>query len=339
MDCLTCREALSARLDGEEEPAPAAETDRHLASCAECRAWETRVTQTSRLLRVREAIPVPDLSSAILATAVPPQSTRGWWARIALVSVAVAQVGLALTQVLGSGVSAGHGGGSHAAVPAAEHLFNESTAWNLAIGVGLLWAAFRSRGTSGLIPVLAGFVLVVGVYSVQDLVSGTVAVTRVLEHALLLLALGLMIVSTAATATRRPTTRRRSTRKASRPATTNPNGLRPATARSAAPRCAPRAATAPPDRCATGASPRGVPACLGGRDVTGVTESRTEPSRVDGVFQAWVNSRETGQEPVRRKESDGDRGERPTGGRSRGARTRARAAVDAAGPAGRAAGG
>jgi predicted anti-sigma-YlaC factor YlaD len=193
VDCLTCREALSARLDGEEEPAPAAETDRHLASCAECRAWETRVTQTSRLLRVREAIPVPDLSSAILATAVPPQSTRGWWARIALVSVAIAQVGLALTQVLGSGVSTGHGG-SHAAVPAAEHLFNESTAWNLAIGVGLLWAAFRSRGTSGLIPVLAGFVLVVGVYSVQDLVSGTVAVTRVLEHALLLLALGLLIV-------------------------------------------------------------------------------------------------------------------------------------------------
>jgi predicted anti-sigma-YlaC factor YlaD len=193
VDCLTCREALSARLDGEEEPAPAAETDRHLDSCAECRAWETRVIQTSRLLRVREAVPVPDLSSAILAKAVPPQSTRGWWARIALVIVAVAQVGLALTQVLGSGVPAGHGG-SHVAVPAAEHLFNESTAWNLAIGVGLLWAAFRSRGTSGLIPVLAGFVLVVGVYSVQDLVSGTVAVTRVVEHALLLLALGLLIV-------------------------------------------------------------------------------------------------------------------------------------------------
>jgi predicted anti-sigma-YlaC factor YlaD len=193
VDCLTCREALSARLDGEEEPVPAAETDRHLDSCAECRAWETRVTQTSRLLRVREAIPVPDLSAAILEKAAPPQSTRGWWARIALVIAAIAQVGLALTQVLGSGTPAGHGG-AHVAVPAAEHLFNESTAWNLAIGVGLLWTAFRSRGTSGLIPVLAGFVLVVGLYSVGDLMSGTVAVTRVVEHALLLLALGLLIV-------------------------------------------------------------------------------------------------------------------------------------------------
>jgi hypothetical protein len=53
VDCLTCREAISARLDGEPEPVPAAETD--------------------------------------------------------------------------------------------EHLFHESTAWNLALGVGLLWAAFRTE--------------------------------------------------------------------------------------------------------------------------------------------------------------------------------------------------
>ena len=33
-----------------------------------------------RMLRVREAPPVPDLSAAILDMAVPPQSTRGWWA-------------------------------------------------------------------------------------------------------------------------------------------------------------------------------------------------------------------------------------------------------------------
>lgn len=192
VDCLTCREALSARMDGETEPVPAAETDEHFASCVECRAWQVRVAQMSRMLRVREAPPVPDLSAAILDVAVPPQPNRGWWARIALIVVAVAQLGLALTQVLGVG-SPGHDD-PHAATPGAEHLFNESTAWNLAIGAALLWAAFRSRVTSGLIPVLGGVVVLLGAYSVLDLAAGTVPVARVAEHTLLVAALGLLIV-------------------------------------------------------------------------------------------------------------------------------------------------
>jgi predicted anti-sigma-YlaC factor YlaD len=188
VDCLTCREAVSARLDGEDEPVPAARTDAHLASCAACRAWRARVAETSRTLRVRQAPEVPDLTAAILDIAVPPSSTRGWWARIALIAVAAAQLSLALSQMLG--VGAPHGAGHEVT----GHLFNESTAWNLALGVGLLWAAFRSRVTSGLIPVLSGFVLILGVYSTHDLVTGTVPASRVISHGLLLLGLGLLIV-------------------------------------------------------------------------------------------------------------------------------------------------
>jgi predicted anti-sigma-YlaC factor YlaD len=188
VDCLTCREALSARMDGEDEPVPAEETDQHLATCAECRSWQGRVGQLSRTLRVREAPPVPDLSAAILDAAVPPLPTRGWWARVALIGVAVAQLGLALSQVIGVEVTlgvTGHGEG---------HLLNESTAWNLALGLGLMWAAFRARVTTGLIPVLAGFVLILAPYSVHDLATGAVGVSRVAEHGLLVIALGLLIV-------------------------------------------------------------------------------------------------------------------------------------------------
>lgn len=188
VDCLTCREAISARLDGETEPVPAEHTDEHLAACAACRAWQTRVTATARTLRVRRAPDVPDLADAILATAVPPSSTRGWWARIALIAVATAQLSLALGQILGVGAH------TTEHVPVAGHLFNESTAWNLALGIGLLWAAFRTRVTSGLIPVLSGFVLLLGIYSAQDLVNGTVPAARVLGHGLLLVGLGLLIV-------------------------------------------------------------------------------------------------------------------------------------------------
>lgn len=191
VDCMTCREALSARMDGEDEPVPAEQTDQHLTSCVACRSWQVRVEQMSRTLRVREATPVPDLSATILDTAVLPLATRGWWARIALIVVAVAQLGLALSQILGVGAPTNHG---HAGLTGAEHLFNESSAWNLALGIGLLWAAFRSRVTTGLIPVLSGFVVLLGVYSVHDLVTGVAPVSRVVLHGLLLLALGLLIV-------------------------------------------------------------------------------------------------------------------------------------------------
>jgi predicted anti-sigma-YlaC factor YlaD len=190
VDCLTCREAISARLDGETEPVPATQTDEHLASCAACRAWRARVTEKSRMLRVRPAPPVPDLSATILEMATPPPSTRGWWARIALIGVAAGQLSLALSQMLMGGAH----GAEHGAAPLAGHLFNESTAWNMAIGIGLLWAAFRSRVTSGLIPVLGGFVVFLGAYSAYDLVSGAAPASRVLEHGLLVLGLGLLIV-------------------------------------------------------------------------------------------------------------------------------------------------
>ncbi|CCH33157.1 zf-HC2 domain-containing protein [Actinosynnema sp. NPDC047251] len=203
MDCDTCREALSARLDGEPEPAPAGDTDAHLEGCAACRAWQDGAAALTRSLRLRPATATPDLVDAVLAAAPPVPATRGWYPRAALAGVAVAQITLGLGQVLGSGPaggpavggstvggSAGHG--IHGAT--GGHLFNESTAWNLALGLGLLWTALRPRATTGLLPVVAGFVVVLGAFSVQDLVSGEATVQRVTSHAILVLGLVLLVV-------------------------------------------------------------------------------------------------------------------------------------------------
>jgi predicted anti-sigma-YlaC factor YlaD len=193
VDCLTCRESLSARLDGEAEPAPADQVDAHLAECGACRAWQHRCEELNRTLRVRPAVPVPDLGEVILADAPSIEPAQGWWVRGALVCVAVAQVTLALSQLVGMGNTATHVA-HDAAPPIASHLFNESTAWNLALGIGMLWAAFRPRAASGLVPVLTGFVVVLFAYSAHDLVTGAAPVSRVLGHGLLVLGLGLMIV-------------------------------------------------------------------------------------------------------------------------------------------------
>ncbi|SDJ49786.1 Predicted anti-sigma-YlaC factor YlaD, contains Zn-finger domain [Actinokineospora alba] len=187
---MTCREAVSARLDGEGEPAPAEATDRHLAECAACRQWQAGVVALARSLRVREAVAVPDLTDAILAAA--PAATRVW-PRVGLGVVAIAQSTLAVAQIVGVDTAMAHVGHGHAG-PFAGHLVNESTAWTLALGIGLAWAALRPRAASGLIPVLAGFVVVLLGYSVYDLFAGAVPASRVGGHGVLVFALCLLLL-------------------------------------------------------------------------------------------------------------------------------------------------
>jgi copper(I)-binding protein len=74
VSCEIWREALSARLDGEEPPAGATDVDGHLASCPECAAYAGDLDALHRATRLRPAEEVPDLTDAILAQA--PASSR-----------------------------------------------------------------------------------------------------------------------------------------------------------------------------------------------------------------------------------------------------------------------
>ena len=67
MDCDALREALSARLDGEDPGVDDAALDAHVAGCRACRAWAEDAAALHRLVRVRAADPVPDLTAAIRA--------------------------------------------------------------------------------------------------------------------------------------------------------------------------------------------------------------------------------------------------------------------------------
>lgn len=187
VDCSTCREALSARLDGEAEPVPAADTDAHLSTCSACRSWQARAEAMTRTLRVRPAVPTPDLSTKVLPRA------RREWPRYALFGVAVAQLALGMSQVFGM-----DDGMTSSAMPAGvfsgEHLLNESTAWNIALGIGLLWVSLRTRAVTGMLPVLTGFLAVLTVFTAHDLITGAVTVSRVLSHLLLVLGLALLYV-------------------------------------------------------------------------------------------------------------------------------------------------
>lgn len=179
-------------MDGEQEPVPPGDTDRHLAGCAACRSWQARAVEVTRLVRVREVTPTPDLSEVILDRAPVPVVRRGWWARAALGVVALAQLGIGLSQILGVHDPAAHSG--HTGTLEAGHLFNESTAWNLAVGIGLFWVVLRASAAAGLIPVLGGFVLVLVGFSTHDLITGAAPASRIAEHGLLIAGLVLLVV-------------------------------------------------------------------------------------------------------------------------------------------------
>ncbi|GGS50092.1 hypothetical protein [Actinokineospora fastidiosa] len=262
MDCETCREAVSARLDGETEPPGA---DAHLAECAVCREWAAEAVTLTRLLRVREVLPTPDLTTAVLA-ALPPEihpapdenstesgdlpvasrrpsrvtsflfrlrpthrratphpATRSTASpdgvesasrsmagaagvlsgpvspdapepagrrRLALGMVAVAQLTLGMAQLLGV---TGHPHPGHVDPHATAHLLNESSAWTIALGIGMAWAAFRPAVATGVLITTTGFLAVLSPFAVIDLATGAATVGRVASHAILVLAVGLLI--------------------------------------------------------------------------------------------------------------------------------------------------
>ncbi|GLY42859.1 membrane protein [Amycolatopsis sp. NBRC 101858] len=175
------RESLSARIDGEQPVVAADVLDRHLAGCPACRAWQEEATALRRATLVRKAPRVPDLTARILAEVPAPRPQR-WGLRLALGLVALVQSGLGLAELLGTDV--GHA--AHGGLVAAAHLGNESAAWNVAVGIGLLWAALRPAAAAGLLPALAGFVVVLGIVSGVDLSTGQVALDRVATHGLVL---------------------------------------------------------------------------------------------------------------------------------------------------------
>ncbi|MFG1791379.1 zf-HC2 domain-containing protein [Nocardia sp. NPDC049149] len=213
VECKVCRTALSARIDGERETVPAARVDEHLEQCGECCSWYVAAVETSKRLRATSSY-APDLTDAIFAAAelerprpslparlraaVPATRTTG--IRVVLGLLGLLQCTLALAQL--AGVDFGMSHHQHGA-EMTRHLINESTAWSLAIGVGFIYCAVRPIAAAGVLPVLGVLVAALSAFVVADLYSGVVPISRVLSHAVLVVALALVVV---VHRTRRPDT-------------------------------------------------------------------------------------------------------------------------------------
>ncbi|MEO3925511.1 zf-HC2 domain-containing protein [Micromonosporaceae bacterium B7E4] len=188
MRCEQYREALSARLDGEDDPVERAGVDRHLAGCAECRSWLESATALNRLARTSVVPPPMEIDDRLLAAAPGPgrAARLASTLRVALGVVGIAQFLLGAAQIAGIGAT-NHPHGLEVVLGGGpDHLWHESAAWNVALGAGFAWIALRRTRPLGLVPTLTAFVAVLTLLSVNDAIAGRVDPNRILSHGLIL---------------------------------------------------------------------------------------------------------------------------------------------------------
>lgn len=187
--CDVAREALSARLDGERQHVPTHRVDTHLESCPDCRAWLlAAAAQASRFASV-DLVAGPDLAERIIAAAgvEPAPPRRGLWrwvasrfARCGLVTIGALLVLVAVAQF--GGVDFGMVSAATQGPMSGVHLLHESTAWTLALGLGMIAAGLWTTAAPGVAAVLAVYVGVLAGYVIGDALAGEVTATRILSH-------------------------------------------------------------------------------------------------------------------------------------------------------------
>jgi predicted anti-sigma-YlaC factor YlaD len=173
MTCDQIREAVSARLDGEDPRVPSPEVDAHLAACAGCRAFAEGAGALHRSVRLAPAPAVPDLTPGVLAAiGDDPDRDHGRTVvlRCVLAALALVQIGVALPALFGV-----DGGLS---VHSARHLGS----FSLALAVGFLYAAWRPSRIAGLLPVAAALVACLIGTSVFDVADGRAAALTEASH-------------------------------------------------------------------------------------------------------------------------------------------------------------
>ena len=177
MRCTTFREAVSARLDGEEVGLAVHELDAHLAGCAGCQAWSQAA---GALAHATAAVPRDHvaLDPAVLASLTAPTertragllATSEW--RIVLALIALAQLVVAWPGLI---LHDGH---------ASVHLAHELTAWDIGLAVGFLFAAVRPARAWGMLPLAAVLVACMVATSTVDTLSGHALLGREVVHVL-----------------------------------------------------------------------------------------------------------------------------------------------------------
>jgi predicted anti-sigma-YlaC factor YlaD len=177
---MQIRQAISARLDGEDPGLDEAVVYGHLAQCSGCQEFAHDAESLHRAVRLSPAPPMPDLTAQILgaighdttthegaATDADTQHVLRW----VLVAIAIAQIAIALPALLF---------GADAGLPV--HTARHIGSFDVALGVGFLFAAWRPSRIPGLLPVVVALVVCLVGSSLLDVAAGNTAALGEAQH-------------------------------------------------------------------------------------------------------------------------------------------------------------
>jgi predicted anti-sigma-YlaC factor YlaD len=173
--CERFREALSARIDGEEPGITGSVIDAHLDTCSECRAWASTAAAFGGFGDVSDTPPLrPAVMNEILARSAtlnerqrPLVSWRVALALIGALQLVVVWLGLVLDDA-----------------QAADHTSRELASWDLGLAVGFLVLAWFPWRAWGALPVVAVMVAFLAGTSLHDLLVGETTVGQEAAHML-----------------------------------------------------------------------------------------------------------------------------------------------------------
>jgi predicted anti-sigma-YlaC factor YlaD len=187
MRCTRFREAISARLDGEDPGVPADQLDAHVADCPDCRSWAGAADALAPLAAtadIDEPLPLdPALLAAVMSADAAGEPTRRPLVSTVEWRILLAVIGLTQLVLSWPGVFLHEG---HASI----HLSHELTAWDMGLAVGFLLVAWRPARAWGMLPLVAVLVAAMAVTSGVDLASGHALLGREAVHGLEIAGLG-----------------------------------------------------------------------------------------------------------------------------------------------------
>jgi len=139
MECDRAREAISARIDGEDPGVPDGALDVHLAGCEACRGWQQRAHVLTRRARLGGPFLDHDLAGQVLAAAPPARRRLRLALRAALLVAALAQLAITVPLlILGHDPDAG------------THAAHELGSFDLALAIAFAVGAVRPALSAGL---------------------------------------------------------------------------------------------------------------------------------------------------------------------------------------------
>src|SRR5215510_2747766 len=173
--CNRYREALSARLDGEDPGMPQSVIAAHVAGCSDCRAW---AAAAGALAAGDGAVQGPALRPAVMSEFLDrtvdltqrQRPTGGW--RVALLAVALVQL-----VATWPGLLPGDGAVS-------AHAAHELASWDLGLALGFLVLAWMPSRAWGALPVVAIMVMFLAGTSINDLLDGQAHLDHEVVHVL-----------------------------------------------------------------------------------------------------------------------------------------------------------